>query len=99
MESSDSQLISDQDGYFGLTLLDIEPYGAYLMSNRIENAVDANSRIYFDDASTYYFDSMHAMTIEGHAHSLSSPEFAISSLESYANFAREMDDLRKKSAD
>jgi len=79
---------ADQNGYFGVTLLDIDVATANRASSSIYNALDRNSRISFDEASIDYDVSKEALTVEGVAFSLSDPAFAIYSIYSYVNTAR-----------
>jgi hypothetical protein len=80
------------DGYFGITFLDVGSYGAHLLENRVINTVDT-SHLHFDDAKIHYYADKQAVSIEGDASSISTPKFAIQSLEAYAKIAREMDHL------
>lgn len=80
------------DGYFGITQLDIGTYGAHLMINRVVNTVDV-SNLHFDDASAVYDHDRRALTVEGDASTISNPRFAVHALEAYARIARDMDEL------
>ncbi len=82
----------DDDGYFGVTFLDLGSYGAYLMNNRVVNTVDV-SNLHFDDAAASYNEEKRALTIEGDASTISTPRFAVESLSSYAKIARDFDEL------
>lgn len=84
----------DDDGYFGVTFLDMGTYGAHLMDNRVVNTIDV-SNLHFDDAVAYYHADKRALSIEGDASTISTPGFALKSLEGYARIAREMDELAK----
>ena len=78
--------------YFGVSLLDLDTYGAHLMANRITKTQANELNLFFDHATAYYHRDKNALTVEGFA---KSPEFAVHALESYAKVAREMDELAK----
>ncbi len=76
--------------YFGVSLLDLDSYGARLISKRVIQP--EASHLFFDEASAYYHADERALTVEGTA---KSPAFAVSALGNYAKVAREMDELAK----
>lgn len=80
------------DHYFGLSLLDLDTYGAHLIANRLIKAQNGEANLFFEQAISYYHPDEKALTIEGFA---KSPDFAVHALESYAKVAREMDQLVK----
>jgi hypothetical protein len=82
-----------EDDYFGVTHLNMGSYAAHLIVHRLVESRSNGSHLYFDEAQAMYDTSRRALTIEGNAGSLSTPGFAINSLESYARIAREMDAL------
>lgn len=79
---------ADQNGYFGVTLLDIDIATANRASYSIRNALERRSRISFDKALIAYSEDRQALTVEGVAVSLSDPAFAINSIYNYVNIAR-----------
>jgi len=86
--SVEQQYSADQNGYFGVTLLDIDIATADRASGSMQNALDRSSRISFDEASIGYNASKEALTVEGIAVSLSDPAFAIDSIYAYVHTAR-----------
>ena len=94
MMSTKKEFFIHDDGYFGVTFLNMGSYGAHLMENRVINTVDV-SNLHFDDASATYDSNRMTLTIEGDASTISTPRFAVESLQAYARIARDMDDLAK----
>lgn len=86
--------ISDE-GFFGVSFLDMGAYGAYLMNNRVVLSQDRHIKLHFDEADASYEADKKALTIEGSAGSLSTSDFALDALTAYAKIAREMDELAK----
>lgn len=83
------------EGYFGISLLNIGSYGAHLMNNTIKGGEQRNNHLYFTDVHSEYFGKERALTIEGVATGIATPSFAIASLEAYGRIARDMDELAK----
>lgn len=92
MMNTNKEFFIQDEGYFGVTFLNIGDYGADLMENRVLRTVDV-SHLHFDDAITDYHADKQALTIEGDASTISTPRFAVESLQEYARIARDMDDL------
>lgn len=85
----------DDDGYFGISHLAMGSYGAQLMNNSVMSSQQRGITFYFEEAGTQYQPDKRALTIEGNAGTHSTSTFALHALESYANVAREMDELMK----
>jgi hypothetical protein len=83
----------NDSNYFGVSLLDIGTYGSHLITHRWVGSGDAINHLVAEEAHTYYHHDHAAITVEGFASDISSPEFAISSLIVAGSVAREMDQL------
>jgi len=95
MMSESNKYSIDNEGYFGISLLDMGSYGSHLMNNRVVLSQDRQIKLHFEEAEATYYADKRALTIEGNAGTLSTTSFALDALTSYAKIAREMDELSK----
>ena len=83
----------DDDNYFGVSLLDVESYGGYHIVRTIDGYRERGSTLFFSDAEACYSRRHQAVTVEGIASSISSPQFAISAMLRHGIIGRDMDAL------
>lgn len=84
------KMAASDEGYFGVSFLNVGRYGAHLIQQVFKS--DSHLNLYANKIEFLYHDSRHVLEIEGSA---SSPIFALQSLEAHIKFAREMDELAR----